>query len=642
MIGPRLTSLTMITALTASGAVAAGAQPALERGAVESYVDSQILPALKQSGVPGAVVVIVRRAGTVLAKGYGVADLNRHMPVDPDRTLFDIASIGKTMTAIVTLQLVDEGRLDLDTDVDRYLKSASVRGPRVTLRMLLGHRGGFDSDLTDLFVPFDGNPSMSRAELSRLLRPIAPPGRVTAYDNQGYGVIGLVLRDVTGESLPELFRRRLFEPLGMTGAVLGRPVDGDARLARCYVVHSPGDVSRCRYWLYRDAIMGAGGVAAAGHDMALYMRMLLNGGTLNGHRVLSAHAFSDLTNFDDYRFNPGMPGMGRAFTQLEEFRGLEYAHGGAMPGFSSLMTIYPDADVGVFISFLGGQLPSYNARLSDLVPDFLAMQMSAAARRGIAGLQFFTEHFVDRFIPADMPRSSADARPSVAQTLESPSGLTGDYYPTEQETRSLGLRMVGWLAGIPVMRAGDNSLTVAGQGPYHLIGPNLFENSKRQRIAFADLAGDQFMAVHLSPAVYERKNWLQEPGWSLLAFPLLFIVVLSALPHLRRNSPPRLRQLAIRSAIGLAALVAGLCCELQFARELIIGRGDIVLPLVWRTAAWCGAGILLLGGFGFVFRPAGAIGSWGFAHGLSVALAAIALMFIWALWSIPLLSVFAR
>ena len=336
----------------------------LDPARVEAWTDGQVAPALRLSGVPGAVVVVVRHDRVILSKGYGVADMARAVPLRADATLLDIASIGKSMTALITSQLIDEGVLNLDEDVNHYLKSAQVTGPKVTLRMLLGHRGGFDADLTGSFVPIDGDTTMQPGELGRRLRPIGAPGWVTGYDNQGYGLIGLVLRDVTGKSFPELYRERLFEPAGMSTAVQGRPPDGDARLARCYVVQGAGAVRQCTYWLYRDGLRGAGGVAASGDDMGRYMRLLLNDGTLEGRQVLSPAAFRALTDFDAYRFRAGLPGMARSFTQLEELRGLEYAHGGSIPGFSSIMTIYRDADVGIFVCFLGGEPGAFDYNLT--------------------------------------------------------------------------------------------------------------------------------------------------------------------------------------------------------------------------------------------------------------------------------------
>lgn len=628
--------LLAVVLLQAAGVAAAAPVAPLSRQTVESYVDTQIPAALARSGVPGAVVVVVRHDETLLAKGYGVSDSDRHTAVDAVRTLFDVASIGKTLTAIVTLQLIDEGRLDLDTDVNRYLKSTGIRGPPVTLRMLLGHRGGFDADLTGLFVPLDGDTRVPARELARRLRPIVQPGRVTAYDNQGYGVIGLVLRDVSGEPLAKLFAERIFEPLAMTGAVWGRPPDGAARLARCYVVHGPGAVDACPYWLYREAIQGAGGLAASGDDMARFMRMLLNRGVLDGHRVLSERAFSDLINFDDYRFNPGMPGMGRALTQLEEFRGLEYAHGGGMPGFSSLMTLYADADVGVFISFLGGQLPSFDARLTNMLQDVNAAAVSPAARPALLDLQLFTQHFADHFIASDRPRSSTGGVAKVPGIEPTPPDLSGTYFPAQDETRSLGLRMVRWFSGVQVSQAHDGTLTLAGTGPYRRIAPDLFENTKGNRIAFLRLAGEDYMAVHLSAGVFEKKSWLQAPASSLLLTPLLLLVLLSSLWHLRLSAAPRLKHVARGSLAGALLILAGLCCELQFARDVVTTGEYIPALLLWRAVTWGGAALLLLSAWRFFRGNGPSIGRGARVHGVVTALAGPLLALFVALWTLPL------
>ena len=265
---------------------------------------------------------------------------------------------------------------------------------------------------------------MPRAELDRRLRPLVEPGYAVAYDNQGFGVIGLILRDVTGKSIPELYRERIFGPVGMTSAVHGRPADGKARLARCYTVQAPGVLQECEYWLYRDGLMGAGGIAVTGNDMGRYMRMLLNGGFLDGKTIVSTRAFADLTNFDNYRFHPGMPGGGRAWIQFEEFRGLEYVHSGSVPGFSSMMKLYPDADVAILFTFLGGQIGSFDLTPSNIYQALKDVCVRDSAKPGLTMLREVTDSFAGRFIPAGRPRSSegkagSAARPRIESTISS-------------------------------------------------------------------------------------------------------------------------------------------------------------------------------------------------------------------------------
>jgi len=632
--------------LAAAAATTAMAQqerpvpPVLDSARVETWVDAQVLPALRLSGVPGAVVVIVRHDGVIFSKGYGLADARRALPLRADTTLLDIASIGKSMTALIASQLIDEGVLKLDEDVNDYLKSAHVSGPKVTLRMLLGHRGGFDADLTGLFVPLDGDTSMAPGELGRRLRPIGAPGWVTGYDNQGYGLIGLLLRDVTGKPLAELYRERLFNPAGMSSAVQGRPADGDARLAGCHVVRGPGAVTPCPYWLYREGLRGAGGVAASGEDMGRYMRLLLNDGAIDGRRVLSTRAFSALTDFDAYRFRAGLPGMARSFTQLEEFRGLEFAHGGSMPGFSSIMKIYRDADVGVFVCVLGGEPGAYDYNLSGSIGALRDLDVVPAAKPAMLALRTLAERFADEFIPAVWPRSSAGAETTASGAPKDIEPFLGHYLATENKTRSFALRVASWLGGIDVIRVDGEHIGIAGLAAYRRVGPYLYEDAKGRRLAFADLPVGRFAAVGLSPGVFRKTNALESPAWTLPLMLAATLVVFSALARLRRRAPVRLRRLAAFTVVGYLLVLAGLLLEWQYGVQLAVVDGAIILPALWRVGLHAGAIMLLWSAATFMMfsrrrEPTDPpMHRASHAHGVLIAISGVSVVAVLILWRV--------
>lgn len=650
----RVASTALLVTLSASGHDEARAQTGaltLDRQAVETWVDGQVEPALKTSGIPGALVVVVQRSAVVLNKGYGLADVANQTPVNADLTLFDTASIGKSMTAIITAQLMDEGVLDLDQDVNRYLKSAQISGPKVTLRMLLAHRGGFDDDITGLLVPFDADISIPRSELNRRLHPLVPPGYATAYDNQGYGVIGLVLRDVTGKPIPELYRERLFEPAGMTGAVHGRPADGKARLARCYTVQGPGALQECEYWLYRDGLMGAGGVAASGADMGRYLRLLLNGGTLDGRTVLSPRALADLTNFDHYRFHPGMPGGGHAFIQFEEFRGLEYAHSGSVPGFSSMMKIYADADVGIFVSFLGGQPGAFDLTVSGVFRALRQVNVRAEARPGLTTMQELTDKFAERFIPAGQPRSSesktlatAPTDPTdptdpaaPAPTSEQIDAFLGDYVIASNHSRSFMARLAGWTGLVRLERAPGDGLRLGGHselGDYHRVGPLLYQNPKGDRLALAELPIGRYLAIGLSGGVFRKTNLIESPSWALPVFAVAILLLLTALIQLRRKAPTHLRRLAKFGLVGLALVIGGLLAEWEWGVKLGVVQGAILLPAVWRLTLHLGAALLIWESIRFLGVRGATIGRIGYSHGVLMAAAGFAVVVATLAWRV--------
>ncbi len=567
--------------------------PVIDGARVQAWMDAQVPPALRLSGVPGAVVVIVRHDAVIFSKGYGLADIRRAIPLRADTTLLDIASIGKSMTALIASQLIDEGVLKLDEDVNHYLKSAQVTGPKVTLRMLFGHRGGFDADLTGLFVPLDGDTSMVPGELGRRLRPIGAPGWVAGYDNQGYGLIGLVLADITGKSLAELYRERLFDPAGMATAVQGRPADGGARLAGCHVVRGPGAVTSCPYWLYRDGLRGAGGVAASGEDMGRYMRLLLNGGTVEGRRVLSARAFDALTDFDAYRFRAGLPGMARSFTQLEEFRGLEYAHGGSMPGFSSIMKIYRDADIGVFVCVLGGEPGSYDYDLTGSISALRDLDVAPASKPAMLVLRTLAERFADEFIPAVWPRSSAGAPVAAGPPQENIEPFLGHYLATERQDSQLraACRVLagryrrdpcGGEACIGVRRA---------WAVYRRVGPYLYEDAKGRRLALCrSCRSAGFVASGTSPGVFRKTGALESPAWTLPLMLAATLGIWSALGRLRARTPLRLRRSARLAIAGHLLVLAGLALEWQYGVRLAVVDGAVAL-----AGAVAGLGLYMAG-----------------------------------------------
>jgi len=629
--------LTLIAILQAGGTPTTTPRVVLDSAAVRAWADAQIEPALATSGVPGALLLVVQRDGIVLNRAYGLADVTTGRPASATETLFQLASIGKTMTAAIAAQLIDEGALDPDVDVNRYLRTARVHGDTVTVRMLLTHRGGFDDDITGLLTPFDATIAVPRAELDRRLRPLVVPGVATAYDNQGFGVLGLVLRDLTGKSIPDLYRERLFEPAGMTNAVQGRPTDGMARLAHCYTVQGPGALQECEYWLYRDAMMGAGGVAATGSDMATYLRMMLNGGVVNGRTVLSRSAFADLTDFDHYRFHPGMPGGGYAWIQFEEFRGLEYAHSGSVPGFSSMLKVYSDADVAILFVFLGGQPGAFELTVTGIARALREVSIQPEAKPGFATLRELTDAFAERFIPAGQPRSSEQPGYRANPDGEPVDPYLGTYVIATNHSRSFFSRFSGWGGLLRLERAEGDQLRLGGfpdLGVYHQVGSLLYENDRGDRLALASLATGRYLAIGLSGGVFKRTSWLESPGWSLPLFALGLLLALTAPLQLRRGAGPALRGLARLTLLGWVLTLGGLLAEWQWGITLGIVRGSLLWPALWRLALHLGALALVWAALRYLRHRLKATGWLGRLHGAVIALSGLSIVVALLAWRV--------
>lgn len=579
----------------------------------EAFVDANIKPALERSGSPGAYVVIVRDDETVLEKGYG--------SVDPQTTLLNIASIGKPMTAIATLSLAREGRLDLDHDVNEYLgasgRNIRVTGPTLTLNHLLGHRAGFDANLTHLFVDLGADASMSDDEINRRLVLLREPGVVNAYDNQGYGVVGLVLSAVTKQPFDQILRERVFEPLGMSHAVyvVGRP-SGRQDLAPCVVALGPATTRPCAYPVYRESLRGAGGVGASAHDMAQFMKALLNQGRVDGRPAIAPELIADLTDFDRYRFHPGLPGVARSFTEINNTDRPQYSHSGHVPGFSSLMQIYPAAHVGILVAFMGGVSPTFDVTPSAGLDQLLHFQpQSPDVRKALAELDGLADRIADQFVP----RVEVAASPPVAaaNTVADPAGV---YLPASELSASPAGRVFRLISAITITRNDRGELFVGDAGPYRALGADLYENADHSRIAFGERNGRRYLATGLSAAMWEEKPRWFAPAWTVAAFIIALLLWPTWLFYGRA---------AVMPMIAWSVLIAGVVCELQYGVWCRVVTGDTLTSRVWQAGIVAAQIVMLIGAARRVRSAQSGVAK---VHAVALAVAAVVMASVYWWW----------
>src|ERR1700722_4531839 len=187
-------------------------------GPADPRVD-RIFASWDRPSSPGCALAVVRRGATVYARGYGSANLELNVPITP-QTVFDIGSVSKQFTAMSIVLLAEDGKLSLDDDIRKFIPELPAYGVPITLRSMLHHLSGLRS-YTDLF-DLAGVPEIDQTTDEDALALIArqktlnfPPGRQYLYSDTNYFLLALVVRRLTGESLREFARRRLFEPLKM-------------------------------------------------------------------------------------------------------------------------------------------------------------------------------------------------------------------------------------------------------------------------------------------------------------------------------------------------------------------------------------------------------------------------------------------
>jgi CubicO group peptidase (beta-lactamase class C family) len=255
---------------------------------VNPTLDALVRDAMERYHVPGVAIGMLR-AGAVEVAGFGVTSVEHPLPVDAD-TLFQIASVTKTMTATVIMRLIERGALDLDAPVRRYIPAFRLRDAaaqeRATVRHLVTHAGGW---LGDCFADFgNGDDALERyvaamAELEQL----TPLGEIWHYSNSSFALLGRLIEVVTGKSYEEATRELLFLPLGMTRSCFSA---GEAITHRVAIGHVIVDEKPtvARPWAFPRATTPVGGIVSTANDLMRYARFHLGDGTApDGARLLS-------------------------------------------------------------------------------------------------------------------------------------------------------------------------------------------------------------------------------------------------------------------------------------------------------------------------------------------------------------------
>ncbi len=337
---------------------------------IEPFLDGYAAAAMADQYPPGMMVAVATR-DKVFVKVYGVANMETGERATPE-TLFRIASISKTFVWIAVTMLADEGKLDLDADINTYLKSVKLKekfGKPVTLNDLMAHRAGFEDTLGDFFQSGKGRTIEEALKKTRPAR-VAPPGERTAYSNWGTDLAAQIVADVSGAPFDEFVSTRILAPLGMNStlqhdpaSIAGRavnPVDLDERLAAGHKLEAGAPVAMRHDAL--DPLHAAGAIALDAHDAGRWVQFLLNDGVGKDKRLISPEAFT-LMRLRAFRDRTGSPDLAHGFMETEIAGRTTFGHGGTLSGFISDMTIMPSLGVGVFVVVNGAERP----RLPDLV-----------------------------------------------------------------------------------------------------------------------------------------------------------------------------------------------------------------------------------------------------------------------------------
>jgi CubicO group peptidase (beta-lactamase class C family) len=370
-------------ATLAGNAIAAdSAARELTRADVEAWLDGYVPYAIGTADIAGAVIVVVKGGEIIAQKGYGYADVATKRPVDPERTLFRAGSVAKLVTHTAAMQLVEQGKLDLDGDIKQYLDIPvpDAFGKPVTLHNLMTHTGGFEELVRGLMAS-DPNRHLPLATYVKVTRPsrIFPPGEVPSYCNYCVALEGYIVQRVSGEDFDDYLDQHIFAPLGMTSSTFRQPLPAQFK-EQLSSGYSVGSQPQPPAYFELVGPAPAGSLSTTGADMGRFM-------------IAHLHAFAGAEQpllrpetaqrMQTTMFRPVPPSVGMAVGFFERDRNGHRIreHGGDTQFFHSKLAMFMDDDVGIFMSF------------------------NSTGKQGAAGTirEAIVAQFADRYFPAPLP-----------------------------------------------------------------------------------------------------------------------------------------------------------------------------------------------------------------------------------------------
>ena len=323
----------------------------LEKGDLESFFDGLVPLQMERSDVAGATVLVMKDGKELLKKGYGYSDIKKKTAVDPDTTMFRLASISKLFTWVSVMQLAEQGKLDIDADVNKYLdfQIAPAFNKPITLRNLMTHTGGFEEVVHDIiYVDPKKTTSLRDFMIANQPRRMYPPGEIPAYSNYGVGLAGYIVERVSAEPFEQYVSEHIFMPLGMKHSSFNEPMTAELAPFVSDGYRATTEKPAIGFEIFNPA--PAGGISSAAGDMEKFALALLNGGELDGHRILKTET-RDAMWTRQFGVSDSLPPQCMGFYQTWRNNLHFIGHDGDLLAFHSMFLLEPARKLVVFVSY---------------------------------------------------------------------------------------------------------------------------------------------------------------------------------------------------------------------------------------------------------------------------------------------------
>jgi len=344
---------------------------------LEAFLDGFMPQQIEKADIAGAVIAVVKDGKVIFEKGYGYSDSEKKTPVSPQDTLFRPGSISKTFTWTAVMQQVEQGKLDLDRDVNQYLdyKIPQAFGKPTTLRDIMTHRSGLEETVKDLFVSEQKELTpMAQYLPSHLPTQIFAPGTIPAYSNYATTVAAYIVQRVSGQDFNDYVDEHFFKPLNMTRATFRQPLPESLKpfMSNGYDLGS----GKPKHFEWVE-VAPAGSLSASAESMAHWMIMHLQNGKYGDVQILKPETAIQMHARQE-GWPAGMNAMALGFYEQNMNGHRVIGHGGDTEAFHSDMLLMPEANVGMFVSYNSAGRPDHGDARGDLFIKFMDRYFPAA------------------------------------------------------------------------------------------------------------------------------------------------------------------------------------------------------------------------------------------------------------------------
>jgi CubicO group peptidase (beta-lactamase class C family) len=522
-----------------------------DRAETEVFLDDLLGKEMEQYHIAGAAISVVKDSKLFFAKGYGYADLENKIPVDAEQTLFRIGSDTKLFTWTAVMQLVEQGKLDMDADINTYLdfRIPDTYPQPITLKHLLTHTAGFE-DLHVNMVALDEEELTPQHEwlASHLPARVRPPGECAAYSNYGAALAGYIVARVSGESYSQYVQEHILNPLDMKSSTAQwpTPLDLSVRTSVGYM-YTDGTFKIFPRLLSPVDLFPIGIMSATVTDMAHFMIAQLQDGRYSDANIAETRILEEATarqmQSTLYTPDPRILGTTYGFFDFSDNNQRTIGHSGTAEPMHSLLLLLPDQNLGVFVA--------YNS-----------MDAEALTRQHFGFQRAFFDHYYP--VPAVEPIQPPADFAKQAHRFVGAYRMSQNAYTTVEKYLALTS------ATVYVKNPGDGTLLLSTPyGEWHIVeaqplyfrqvdGPfhMLFREDGQGRISY--------LFTDFTPMfAFEKLQWYETVGFNmplLLSSLLIFLsMILVGLIRAIRNGLNGDRNLASREVRLANWLILAIC-----------------------------------------------------------------------------------